>query len=134
MLSEIPCQKRPFPITAKKPLLMLSEKAFSDQIFFYKIFRQAHRNFIKKFMNFRQDALVENENMLSKMVLHTASQANSIREHTTNCPRSTITKHTTKHSPAAHSNNTHSSSIGAGLHTPQQHSSSIAAGPASRKH
>ena len=42
MLSETPCQKRPFPITAKKPLLMVSEKAFSDQIFFYKIFRQAH--------------------------------------------------------------------------------------------
>ena len=42
MLSETPCQKRPFPITAKKTLLMLSEKAFSDQIFLYKIFRQAH--------------------------------------------------------------------------------------------
>ena len=36
MLSEIPCQKRPFMITAKKPLLMLSEKAFSDKIFFIK--------------------------------------------------------------------------------------------------
>ena len=42
MLSETPCQKRPFPITAKKQLLMLSEKAFSDQIFLDKIFRQAH--------------------------------------------------------------------------------------------
>ena len=47
MLSETPCQKSPFPITAKKPLLKLSEKAFSDQIFLDKI------------MNFRQDALVE---------------------------------------------------------------------------
>ena len=36
-------------------------------------------------MKFRQDGLVGK--MLSKMVLHTSSEANSIREHTRNCLR-----------------------------------------------